>query len=367
MATLTPSAKQQFFDANGNPLAGGKLYTYAAGTTTPLATYTDAGGGTPNTNPVILNSRGEANVWLGSSKYKFKLTTSTDVEIWTVDNISSYNYDVLATLAASGGSALVGFLQSGIGAAARTVQNKLRDIVSVKDFGAVGDGITDDSSAIQTAISASDYVFIPYGTYAIGTQINITNGKTVVSENASFNYTNVIANKACIVMESNTNLFGTISITMPDGAAGQNVNHLRVGGGDFPTDGAHDVQIGTVYVYGGHNDMAAVLVEGDSYNVYIEEVNCPGTNNKIGQVFGCHWGNFQDHYLSGGAYVNVPGGAPTTHPRNVRLDRLIVGKLTNSNGISNCAAFISSSRDVKIGYVYVEEAAYAVTIFPGDQ
>lgn len=89
MTVLSPNAKQQFFDANGNPLAGGKLYTYAAGTTTPLATYSDYAGTQPNTNPIILDSRGEALIYLSVYKYKFKLTTSTDVEIWTVDNINS--------------------------------------------------------------------------------------------------------------------------------------------------------------------------------------------------------------------------------------------------------------------------------------
>ena len=67
--TLTPSPIMQFFDANGNPLVGGKLYTYAAGTTTPQATFTDYNGATANTNPVIFNSRGEAAVWCGNSRY----------------------------------------------------------------------------------------------------------------------------------------------------------------------------------------------------------------------------------------------------------------------------------------------------------
>jgi len=89
MAVLTPSPKMQFESAAGVPLSGGKVYTYTAGTTTPLATYTDASGATPNSNPVILNSRGEASIWLGAATYKFKLTDANDVEIWTVDYISA--------------------------------------------------------------------------------------------------------------------------------------------------------------------------------------------------------------------------------------------------------------------------------------
>jgi len=89
MATtsLSPTPKLQFFDANGDPLAGGLLYTYEAGSTTPLATYTDSTGVSANTNPIVLDSRGEANVWLGADSYKLALYTSAGVLIWTVDNI----------------------------------------------------------------------------------------------------------------------------------------------------------------------------------------------------------------------------------------------------------------------------------------
>lgn len=81
----------QFFDANGVPLVGGKLYTYYAGTVSPLTTYTDSTGGSANTNPIILDSRGEADVWLGLGTYKMVLKDSVDALIWTVDNILSAN------------------------------------------------------------------------------------------------------------------------------------------------------------------------------------------------------------------------------------------------------------------------------------
>lgn len=89
MTFLTPSAKQQFFSDAGVPLVGGKVYTYAAGTTTPLATFQDSTGLVSNTNPIILDSRGEANIWLSPSlAYKFILKDPNDAPIWTVDNIN---------------------------------------------------------------------------------------------------------------------------------------------------------------------------------------------------------------------------------------------------------------------------------------
>jgi hypothetical protein len=87
MATISPVPFLVFFDANGTPLAGGKLYTYAAGTTTPLATYTTNAGTVANANPVIMDSAGRASVWLGVGSYKFVLKNSTDVLVYTTDNI----------------------------------------------------------------------------------------------------------------------------------------------------------------------------------------------------------------------------------------------------------------------------------------
>jgi hypothetical protein len=83
-------AAQQFFTNSGVPLAGGLLYTYAAGTTTPQATYTTAAGTTANSNPIVLNSAGRLDneVWLTSTlTYKFILKDSGGVTIATYDDI----------------------------------------------------------------------------------------------------------------------------------------------------------------------------------------------------------------------------------------------------------------------------------------
>lgn len=86
----------QFFDNSGVILTGGKIYTYEAGTTTPLPTYTSSTGNTPHTNPIVLDSAGRVpggEIWNDYSKlYKFVLKTSADVTIATYDNVGgSFN------------------------------------------------------------------------------------------------------------------------------------------------------------------------------------------------------------------------------------------------------------------------------------
>ena len=83
-------AGAQFFDDNGDPLSGGKIFTYAAGTTTPKATYTDYTGGTAHANPIILDAAGRppSEVWLTyGDAYKFILKDSLDTLVGTFDHI----------------------------------------------------------------------------------------------------------------------------------------------------------------------------------------------------------------------------------------------------------------------------------------
>jgi hypothetical protein len=101
--SLAPYATLQFFDRNGKPLAGGKLYSYIAGTTTPKPTYTSSTGG-ENDNPFILDDHGRGAVWLDNSvSYKLILKDAADVVIWTVDNITDWGGSI-----GSGGTVLAG-------------------------------------------------------------------------------------------------------------------------------------------------------------------------------------------------------------------------------------------------------------------
>lgn len=99
MATLLGNPKVQYFKTGTvDYLSGGKVYSYVAGTTTPIATYptiADALAGTnPNTNPVILDSRGEANIVI-QGPTKLILKDANDNTIWTVDNIEQAASDII--------------------------------------------------------------------------------------------------------------------------------------------------------------------------------------------------------------------------------------------------------------------------------
>lgn len=88
--TYAPEPAFTGFDTNGKPLAAGKLYTYTAGTSTPVATYSDVALATPNANPIILDSAGRCTIFLTPGvSYKFVLNDSTNTLVWTRDNIAA--------------------------------------------------------------------------------------------------------------------------------------------------------------------------------------------------------------------------------------------------------------------------------------
>jgi hypothetical protein len=264
----------QFLDNSGNVLTGGKIFTYAAGTTTPQTTYTTSAGNIPHSNPIILDASGRVpsggEIWLTDGlSYKFILRDSNDVLIATYDNLVGINsnfvnftnqqeiqtatagqtvFTLTTTNYSPGTNSLsvfvdgvnqygsgaqyayietnsttvtfvsglhvgaevkfttsqlnssgladasqVSYIPAGTGAVPTNVQTKLRQYVSVKDFGAVGDGTTDDTNAVVAASAANvgDDVFFPAGTYLLSADVTFAcnvimdSGAQIVSSDAT--------------------------------------------------------------------------------------------------------------------------------------------------------------------------------------
>jgi len=175
---LLPNGRQQFVDINGEPLVGGKVYFYTAqDLVTPKDTYQNAALTIPNTNPVVLDARGQAIIF-GSGYYWQVLKDALGNTIWTGE---------LAGNAQT--SAEVTFLQSGAGAVTRTVQAVLRENhLSALDFGADNTGATDTVAALQLmsneALASGKRMFMPPGIYKIGSRWNIEASELVMHPGA---------------------------------------------------------------------------------------------------------------------------------------------------------------------------------------
>jgi hypothetical protein len=179
---IMPVPSIQFFDTNGVVLSGGQVYTYLSGTTTPAPSYTDYTGTVANTNPITLTSAGRApsGIWLPTGvSYRIVVKDASGNVISTTDGITNASL----SCAANGYACLdsngyiqqsnLNYIYPGVtGGTNRTVQNRLTDVLSVKDLGAKGDGSTDDTTAIANGVAAcnggtwaSCSLYFPAGTY----------------------------------------------------------------------------------------------------------------------------------------------------------------------------------------------------------
>jgi hypothetical protein len=245
----------QFFTNTGAVLTGGKLYTYAAGTTTPQVAYTTDQGNVPWTNPIVLNAAGRVpssgEIWLTDDLfYKFVLRDSNDVLIATYDNIGN-----VSALTLPIDSSNITYDPPFTGSVLTNVETKLAETISLADFGAIGDGVTNNAAVFQALhnyllqADSSRFVLIPEGHYSTTYPLTIVGyGVHVVGT-------------------------GKVVISAPDGSSNESLSigdwgNLSPTGGNVITGNllknASEIQIGSVAGYR-VNDVVLVY-SGTSVN-----------------------------------------------------------------------------------------------------
>lgn len=286
-----------FTDSTGAPLVGGLLYTYQAGTTTPQATYTDSTGGTPNANPIVLNARGECQVWFTSGLlYKLVLKDAAGNLIWSADNLSSADTATLSlqtllasSASASAGAGIVGYSRSqsyptgSIGAAVRNMLPNLKT-----DFGAVGDGVTDDTAAFQAALDAAIAFNVPAGTYKITSGLNWRNGSraygagmwSAIYNANEFTDTSVIKYAGVGGLNSYVCLFSASAIGVNPTLPLQNCAFTN-----FHIDGGDLAELGDVYVRSWSGNNFDNISISNTRKVGTLAINCWDTGPRNRQWF----------------------------------------------------------------------------------
>jgi len=185
-----------FTETDGSPLDGGRVYIGTVNQnpkTSPITVYLDSAMNIPASQPLqtvggrIVKNGAAAAIYSNAASFSLLVENSRGQQVSYSATVESDPASLRDELALSSGSSGIGFIQSGAGAASTTVQAKLREFVSAIDFGAVGDGVTDDATAINEAITAiynkgGGAVFFPVGRYLLSTYVLLKPGVSIVGE-----------------------------------------------------------------------------------------------------------------------------------------------------------------------------------------
>lgn len=318
-----------FLDVDGKPLENGYVYIGTAGldpVANPQTVYWDAAytqvaaqpirtiGGYPSNNGV------RSRIYVNAVDYSIKVTNVNGTDTVPVSLLNASNVFAADVI----------FVQAGAGAVPRTVESKLRDTVSVKDFGAVGNGVADDTVAIQAAIDATPVygtTFFPAGTYIITATLNLKSNTGVDGQGATIKAKDAVNFEYMMLAASKTNV--TVKNIRFDAnkanrSAGQNVRFMCLGFTD-----CDDCTASNVYVENarGYSSIPAVglAVGGSSIRCKIE--NCTAVN------CGDSGANAADGFFASGESNLIIGCLATNC-----TDTGFVIESSNASGIVGCIA-----------------------------
>ena len=227
--------KVTVLDTNGDPVSGAKLFFYLTGTSTPEDVYQDQANTTPHTNPVICDSDGRSGpIWMDNTKtYKLVVKDASDITIYTVDPIKAYDVR---------GDSLTIRIQ-------QIASNPL-------DYGAIGDGVADESSEVQQAIdNATGTVDLLGKTYRCDSALTLDSGIRLI--NGTLDFTSATATElvtltgtkaSTLALTANADLSAT-ALTMSDTSTLSAGDWLVLNSSATYASGAADgevVRVGTV-------------------------------------------------------------------------------------------------------------------------
>ena len=282
---------QQLFDTNGSPLDDGYVYIGTANAnpeTSPIAIYWDDAGTIPAAQPLrtlngyIVRSGTPARVYTAAEDFSMTVKDRQGRVVFSVLDATS-DSNLTTALASSSGSSLVGFLQAGANAQPRTVQSKLRDVVNVMDFGAQGNGVADDTVALQSALNSSLGMSAPSAVFLTATGNLSPTAKTTVAgagrENTFFRTSH--ASNSVFLSTAQFVTYRDMTIDRSGAVAGTGITHNAVSN-LAPLEG---LELDRVNI-NGHNFGISIrdLVLGGIRNSYIQaggtgvDINNTGVN-----------------------------------------------------------------------------------------
>lgn len=255
---ITPSRAT---NSNGLNIDGAKWFFYLTGTTTKESVFTTSALSVAHANPVVADAAGKfANIYLNPVKtYRAVLKTADEATI--IYDIDPVNSDAGV------------FLQSGAGANARTVQDKLRDVISVKDFGATGDGSTNDAASIGEALTYAGTIAngatveVPAGVYVCGATGLTVPQKVTLKLNSGAKITSSATNAITVTLGA----FGLSGSVVGDGYASL-IEHTGTGAGillNGTGESQADVYLANFRLKGSSAGAAGIL--GRKFNRMITE------------------------------------------------------------------------------------------------